>query len=336
MKKNFSRRDFILKSAIGGMGLGLVWHSTPLLSNIPGTKSGKRSMEETEPIIDIHQHLAYSGRTDDQLLTHQRAMGISTTILLPSGRRVNYGSTYYGLSNGLQAQTTGNEACYAFAQKYPREFLAGANEVPDHPEALSEIEKYLKLGAPVIGEQKFGVECDAPEMQKVYELAEKYNVPVLMHWQYGMYNRGLDRFHRMLEKFPRVNFIGHAQTWWANIDKDHRDQNVLYPKTKVTPGGVTDRLLSDYPNMYGDISAGSGLNSLLRDEDHTRKFMDRHQDKLLFGSDCSDLVGHGKGCLGAQLIEAVRRLSPDKRAERKILYGNAKRLFRLERLKDQK
>jgi hypothetical protein len=32
----------------------------------------------------------------------------------------------------------------------------------------------------------------------------------------------------------------------------------MYPKTPVTPGGITDRLLSDYPNMFGDMSAGSG------------------------------------------------------------------------------
>jgi predicted TIM-barrel fold metal-dependent hydrolase len=181
----------------------------------------------------------------------------------------------------------------------------------------------------VIGEQKFGVECDSPEMQKIYALAERYKVPVLMHWQHGMYNRGFDRFYKMLEKFPKVNFVGHAQTFWANVDKDHRDQNELYPKTKVIAGGITDQLLGSYANMYGDISAGSGLNSMLRDEDHARKFLERHQNKLVFGSDCSDIVGHGEGCQGAQTIATVRRLSPSKEVERKILYGNAKRLFRV-------
>lgn len=326
MKTNYSRRDFIVRSSITGAALGLGFNALPAFAE---TTMKNVLSEETEPIIDIHQHTQYSGRADDQLLTHQRAMGITTTILLPAGRPVNYGSTYYGFANGLQAETTGNEACYAFAQKYPREFIAGANEVPDFPEAIQEIEKYLQLGAPVIGEQKFGVECDSSEMQKIYALAEQYKVPVLMHWQYGMYNRGFERFHKVLEKYPRVNFIGHAQTWWANIDRNHRDQNVLYPKTQVTPGGITDRLLSDYPNMYGDISAGSGLNSMLRDEDQARQFIKRHQDKLLFGSDCSDVVGHGEKCLGARIIETIRRLSPGKDAERKILFGNAKKLFRL-------
>jgi predicted TIM-barrel fold metal-dependent hydrolase len=166
-------------------------------------------------------------------------------------------------------------------------------------------------------------------MQRIYEVARDYDVPVLMHWQFEMYNYGFDRFHRMLDKFPRVNFLGHAQTWWANIDKNHRDQSVLYPKGPVTPGGLTDRYLSDYANMYGDLSAGSGLNALSRDEAFTRDFLTRHQDKLLYGSDCSDHEGAGPNCQGAQTIAIIRRLSAGPAIERKLLFGNAKRLLRL-------
>jgi predicted TIM-barrel fold metal-dependent hydrolase len=282
-----------------------------------------------EPIIDIHQHTHYLSRTDDELMAHQRAMGVTTTVLLPAGHPVEYGSTYYGVGNGLQAEATGNEDCYGLAQKYPKELLFGANEVPDVPNAIAEIEKYLKLGAPIIGECKFGVECDSPEMQKIYELAQSYRVPILMHWQYNMYNRGFERFYKMLEKYPKVNFIGHSQTWWANIDRNFTNKNELYPKTKVTPGGLTDRLLRDYPNMYGDLSAPSGLNAILRDEDHMRAFFDRHQDKLVFGSDCTDKLGEGKTCAGSQIIAGVRRLASSKKVERKILFENAKRLLRL-------
>src|SRR6185295_9112571 len=103
----------------------------------------------------------------------------------------------------------------------------------------------------------------------------------------------------------------------------------LYPKGPVTAGGFTDRYLADYPNMYGDLSAGSGLNALTRDEDFARGFLDRHQDKLIYGSDCNDLEGAGAACQGAQTIAAVRRLAGTKAVERKLLYGNAKTLFRL-------
>ena len=282
-----------------------------------------------DPIIDIHQHVGYSGRPDDVLLAHQRAMGVTTTILLPAGRPATRASTHEGKANGLQAEAMGNDACYAFAKAHPRAYLFGANDVPDLDGATDEIGRQIDRGAIVIAEQKFGVACDSPEMQAIYRLAEARRVPVLMHWQFGMYNHGFDRFPAMLEKFPRVTFIGHAQTWWANIDANHRDQTVLYPKGPVTPGGLTDRYLRDYPNMYADLSAGSGLNALTRDEAFTRDFLTRHQDKLLYGSDCNDHVGSGETCQGAQTIAAVRRLVASKAIERKLLHDNATRVFGL-------
>jgi predicted TIM-barrel fold metal-dependent hydrolase len=282
-----------------------------------------------EPIIDIHQHLNYSDRPDAVLLAHQRAMGISTTVLLPAGRPVTRPSTNQGASNALEAKALGNDACWRFAQKHAPAYRFAANEVPDLDGAKAEIERYLRRGAVMIAEQKFGVACDAPEMQRLYELARERRVPVLMHWQFERFNLGFERFHRMLEKFPSVTFIGHAQTWWANIDKNHADQKVLYPRGPVTPGGLTDRYLADYPNMFGDLSAGSGLNALTRDEDFTRGFIERHQSKLLFGSDCSDHDGSGPRCQGSQTIAAIRRLAGSPAIERKLLYGNAKQLLRL-------
>lgn len=329
-KKGYTRRDFIIKNSIAGIGVALTLGVVPsLIANTLDGTEGIDLRNAAEPIIDIHQHTDYSGRMNDLLIPHQRAMGVTKTILLPAGRPLAYGSTYYGFSNGLQAKATGNEVCYQFAKAHSDEFIFGANEVPDMPGAIEEIEKYLKLGAPVIGELKFGLDCDSPAMQSIYELAQSYNVPVLMHWQFNMYNRGFDRFHTMLKKYPKVNFIGHAQTWWADIDKEHTDPNILYPKGSVTRGGLTDRLLSEYPNMYGDLSAGSGLGSLTRDEDHARRFIERHQDKLLFGSDCSDSTGTGNSCLGVNIIKAIRHLSSSKEIERKILHDNARKLFKL-------
>jgi predicted TIM-barrel fold metal-dependent hydrolase len=310
-----SRRDFLTAATLAVAG-----------ATVP---SGLGARAQGEPIIDIHQHVGYSGRPDEVLLAHQRAMGITTTILLPSGRPVTRASTHDGKSNGLQAQALGFEACRAFAAKHPGEFLVAANEVPDLDDATREIERQLAQGAVLIAEQKFGVACDAPEMEAIYRVAEARGVPVLMHWQFGSFNHGFERFHRMLERYPRVAFIGHAQTWWANIDARHADQSVLYPKGPVTPGGLTDRYLADYPNMYGDLSAGSGLNALTRDEAFTRDFLARHQDKLLYGSDCNDHVGSGQACQGAQTLAVLRRLAPSRAVERKLLHGNAARLFRL-------
>ena len=65
-------------------------------------------------------------------------------------------------------------------------------------------------------------------MEVVYELAQEFHLPVLLHFEYGAFNTGFERFHRAASKHPCLNF-----------------------------NGITDRLLADYPNVYGDLSGNS-------------------------------------------------------------------------------
>ena len=273
--------------------------------------------EAPEPVIDIHQHTNYAGRTNEQLIRHQQVMGATKTVLLPAGR-------FYG----LDAKCGTNDTVVALARQHPDKFVYFANEVADIEDAPAVIRPFLKHGAIGIGEQKFRVGSDSRFMERLAALAEEFDVPILMHFQHGVYNTDIQHFHKTLEKFPKVNFIGHAQTWWGNVDAKH-DQKVLYPTGKVTPGGITDRLLADYPNMFGDHSAGSGLNFLVRDPEFAAGFIKRHQDKLMYGSDCDDILGAGPGCQGAQTLANLRKLAPNKKVERKILYENAKKLLKL-------
>jgi predicted TIM-barrel fold metal-dependent hydrolase len=325
--RRFSRRQFLAASAVAG--------GSAVLASC-------QTRPEPEPIIDIHQHCNYGGkrdaqwrqigpaRSDAELVAHQQSMGVSQTILLPAGSPVIRASTHEGRSNGLESTCAGEAGCIALARQHPGQFYFASNEVPDLDGAPQVIEQYLRAGAVCIGEQKFGVECDGPEMQALYELAARYQVPILMHWQFESYNYGYDRFYKMLEKHPRTTFVGHAQTVWAHIDKNYVDNaRNLYPRGKVAPGGWTDRYLSDYPNFFADLSAGSGNNALTRDPDFTRDFLQRHQDKLIFGSDCDDKIGHGEGCTGWKTIQIVRLLASSKNIERKFFYKNARRLYRL-------
>ncbi|MSU48003.1 MAG: amidohydrolase [Opitutus sp.] len=299
------RREFIRQSALvlGAIGFGI---------------RTSAASAAREPVIDLHQHVQYSGRGDDVLVAHQRALGATLTILMPSGDR---GGEHRGGSGE-------HEAVVALARKFPGEFLFFANEITDHPDAPKIIERQLRAGAIGIGEQKFRVDCDSPQLWKVAEVAREFDVPILLHFQHATYNRGIERFHRTLEKFPTVKFIGHAQAWWAHIDRHVVAEN-NYPTGPVTPGGLTDRYLADYPNCYAEVSAGSGNGAIVRDEEHYRGFIVRHQDKLMFGSDCNEGTGRAPACFAARTLAAIRRLSPSLEVERKILYGNARRLLKL-------
>jgi uncharacterized protein len=288
--------------------------AAPLLAQTPGR------------IIDIHQHTNYSGRSDADLIIHQREMGVTQTVLLPWIPEPQFpdGRSKYALPN----QPGGDDSVVALSRRLPKQFLFFSNEVSIVPEARTVLEKYLKMGAHGIGEQKFHVDIDSKYTDLVASVAADYQVPITLHIQHETFNLGIQNFHKVLERYPKTNFIGHAQTFWGNINKDHKQED-MYPSGPVTPGGITDQLLSDYPNMYGDMSAKSGLNGMLRDEDHAREFLKRHRDKLMFGSDCTDTDPHGPECLGSQILAAIRRLAPDETAKRKILCDNAARLMKI-------
>jgi predicted TIM-barrel fold metal-dependent hydrolase len=284
--------------------------------------------EKKLEIVDIHQHLRYSGRPDDTFVAHQRKMGITKSVLLPAGRPMKRPTTHDGKSNGLAAGVAATDVHKALADKYPNELVWFANAVPDLDDAQKILEGWLKQGAVGIGEQKFAIECDSVHMHKLAEVARAFDVPILIHFQHGMYNVGFERFHTVLKKYPEVIFIGHAQTMWGHVDKNHKPK-AMYPKGKVTKGGLTDRYLADYANFYGDLSAGSGRNSLTRDMEHAAGFVDRHQDKLLYGSDCNDHDGHGGKCIGVSTLSVLKKLMPDEKVLNKVLSGNAKKIVKL-------
>jgi predicted TIM-barrel fold metal-dependent hydrolase len=60
-----------------------------------------------------------------------------------------------------------------------------------------------------------------------------------------------------------------------------------------------------------------------------REFLKRHQDKLLYGSDCNDRKAGTEKCIGIRQIALIRKLSPNREIERKILYGNAARVLKI-------
>src|SRR4051812_26117494 len=93
-----------------------------------GSVIGADAVVAPEPIIDIHQHTNYSGRTDDQLIAHQRTMGVTTTVLLPAGK-------WYG----LDAQCGGNDTVLNLASRFPKQYYFFANEIPYLDTAKEEI-----------------------------------------------------------------------------------------------------------------------------------------------------------------------------------------------------
>jgi len=96
-----------------------------------------------------------------------------------------------------------------------------------------------------------------------------------------------------------------------------------YPDGPVTPGGAIDRLMDKYPNLYGDLSAGSGAGAISRDMAFGRDFLIRRADRIMFGT---DFLAPGQE---VPQLTLMRRLNLPAEVEAKIFRDNARRLLRL-------
>lgn len=305
--RSLSRRTF-LAAAVGSAACS---SSTP---------SSEPVAEVRQPILDFHCHTLHLGRTNEQLMAHQEAVGVVKTVLLPG-------------EGWMLERIGGNEECAKLATAHPDQFVLFANADSAADNAVETLTRHLDAGAKGIGEQKFKVPVDGKEMRRIFDLARERRVPVTVHFEHEMYNLGIENFHKILEAYPEVTFLGHAQTWWGNISADLDPKN-MYPTGPVKPGGLTDRLLADYPNIYGDLSAGSGRNAMTRDEDFARGFVERHQDKLVWGSDCPcpDAKGTGRGdhtCIAVTCLAALRKLAPNNEVYNKLVWGNGAKILGL-------
>jgi len=198
------------------------------------------------------------------------------------------------------------------------------------------IQQYAAAGCRGYGEQKQQLPLADPRIARMLEVISEFGWPCTFHFQDNAkgFNQGIaQHLEPLLRRFPRVKFIGHAQSWWSHISAEVPPPEVsLYPKGPVKPGGLIDRLLADYENLFADLSAGSGHNALARDLEFAAGFVRRHRRRLLFASDCPCHDGHGAnfkgGCIGHKTLGLLSQIADaDTRAD--ILYGNAARLLGL-------
>jgi predicted TIM-barrel fold metal-dependent hydrolase len=266
------------------------------------------------PVLDIHLHLR---QTADGNAIHLDGSGVTKAVLLTN--------------------VNAEDRAKAVVSAYPGRFVRFASIDVTQPGAIDQLRKAVQNGAIGYGEIKSQVEAAGPEMQRLYALAAELHVPITIHFQevtqpgsQGVFNTGLKKFDAMLKSFPKTTFIGHADAFWANVSADYAE-DTSYPKGPIKPGGVTDKFLGDYENLYADMSANSANNFLNRDPEFAAKFLERHQNKLMFGSDCPCPDGRGGTtgrCVARATLTALKKLaSPN--VFRKITWENSTRLLKV-------
>ena len=307
-----SRRTFLETVAVAAM---------PVVRLQTGPASGAR------PVFDLHFHLRHEPANN---LAHLDGAGIAKANLLTRAGALDR-------VKAVQAAAPGRFTWFSSADV-------------TKPEAEATLTQAVKDGARGFGELKFHVAADGPELRRMYALAAELQVPILIHFQEvdhfpneGTWSTGFARtFEGILKAYPKTTFIGHADAFWANVSADYHNE-AAYPAGPIKRGGITDRLLADYANLYGDLAANSGNNAMTRDPEFTAGFLARHQNKLIFGSDCSCADGRGAGvsqsnnpaasrlagkCVARETLTMLKKQAPAP-IFRKIAWDNAHTLLKI-------
>lgn len=272
-----------LKLVGGTAAVGVMGSGTAVAQN---EGNGRDEALENIPLIDVHTHLVpvrAFGRAPFRADTAVKWMdehGVDQIVLLP-----------------LESPTSWSFPIPSWwmlreAAKYPDRFIPFGSVPPLLIEQFGRetlerrIETYVEEGAQGIGELKTPMPVNDQRAQVVYEKCGTLDIPVLIHMDDVNLsdNIGLPKLEEMLKAFSDTNFIAHGPGWWSQISRDPK-QFGGYPQGPVKPGGPIPQLLSEYDNMYADISAGSGWNALTRDLEFTQSFLNRFHEQIIFGTD---------------------------------------------------
>jgi len=279
--------------------------------------------------IDIHAH-AYREdcppadgttkfATPEQVIARYDELGIEKGALLP----LIGPEEYLPQSNEdiIDMCEASGGRFFPFCNIDPR----GMNNSPDAP--LDRwLLHYKDRGCKGIGEVMPNIPFNDPRSHNLFKHVQSVGFPLIFDishrigGRYGFYDDvGLPQLEEVLQKFPKLIILGHGPAFWAEMGQletplDRAD----YPKYPIKEEGVVPKFFRRYPNMYGDLSAGSGYNALARDPDYAVQFLNEFQDKLLYGTDIcraeADIPLPGflldlrdKGKIGGEVFNRIAR-----------------------------
>lgn len=273
-------------------------------------------------LIDTHTHLGRlrhddPGLTPETLLRRMDENGIDRAVVLAveNPEELDY---YVPTTAVLQWCGQHPDRLIPLCACDPR------HRYPGRFDPYPVLAEYAAAGCRGFGENLCGLPIDDPMQRRVYDACARLGLPVLLHIDHYI-NRdepGLPGLERLLRDYPTITFIGHAQYFWREISAEV-DSTASYPKGRVVPGGRVEQLLTEYPNLMADLSAGSGHNALARDLDFAVGFLERQHHKLMFAT---DVLAESQEL---PIVTFFRELSLSTETREDIAWRNAARVLRL-------
>ena len=261
------------------------------------------------PLIDFHTHLTWSGELSgkdevkliekpEELLPVMDRKNIHTMVDLTGG-----------YANGL------NDAIRLLQQAHPGRFIVFTEpwwskiEDPNYPKfQADQIEAAHKAGAKgikvlkILGlylreHVKTGklVAIDDRRFDPMWEAAGAMKMPVAMHISDPeAFFLPIDRFNERWEELhAHPDWSFHGKDFPSNMELQEARRRVMrrHPKTQFVCLHVADsenlayvsECMDELPNMAVDIAAR--ISELGRQPRASRKFFDKYQDRIVFGTD---------------------------------------------------
>jgi predicted TIM-barrel fold metal-dependent hydrolase len=222
--------------------------------------------------ISIHEH--YHARADiEPYLNAMHFANIESSVFFPTDWP----------PSSLRVRANVRELL-SLAREYHAQIFAFGTAYDADPRAAELIQRELDQGAIGIkfvdwlSSPQSAVNVgpvDSANMYKVYEVARRYRVPVLLHVDFQNRPDWRDQFLHVASDFPDVTFVLAHYCRAASSDSPQLS--------------LCSSVLDGHPNVLVDISMGGGIRRYMRyfDDDPIPwyNFILRYQDRLMWGTD---------------------------------------------------
>jgi predicted TIM-barrel fold metal-dependent hydrolase len=295
-----------------GQPLALADYEPKSMLHVPETQVERAKF----PVVDVHTHITVSAKSENGVdLAAERTYLGRPDELLPVMDRKNIRAMVNltgGYDNGL------SEVIARYDKAYPNRFYSFTEPCysrflePNYPRIQADqIERAHRAGAKGLKLLKtLGlylresitsgklVKIDDPRFDPMWDACGQLNLPVAIHVSDPIaFFTPTDRFNERYEELnnhPDWSFYDHDFPSNAELLEARNRVFQRHPRTQflvLHVGNFSENLdnvsenLDRFPNMTVDIAARIG--ELGRQPRRSRRFFDRYQDRILFGTDAT-------------------------------------------------
>jgi len=251
------------------------------------------------PVIDVHSHQRGDMPREqlDQLVADMDALNLQVLVNLSGGTGERLEATVENMEgphpdrivtfanvdfSGIDDPDFGDKA----AAQLERDVAAGARG----------LKIYKNLGLTLKDGTGARVPTDDPRLEPIWEKAGELGIPVLIHTGepapfFEPHDKNNERWLELKERPNRARPPAEYPPW-ETVMQEQWNLFRKHPRTKFIAAhlawlggdlGRLGRLLDEIPNMYTEI--GAVLAELGRQPRFARAFLEKHQDRVMFGKD---------------------------------------------------